>query len=148
MEHFIQTRKNILNLVTRFDIEALNFIPEGFNNNLIWNFGHIIVTQQLLCYRLAGLPTYVSEEMINEFRKGTKPARLYGIDEFDQLVDLGNRVITHLEKDIAAKKFGIYKPYSTSYGVTLNSFEEAHQFNNIHEAMHLGVMLAMRKLVD
>jgi hypothetical protein len=36
-----------------YNLDQLNTIPEGFNNNLIWNIGHIIVSQQLLVYKLS-----------------------------------------------------------------------------------------------
>jgi len=31
-----------------YSIEQLNTIPEGMSNNLIWNIGHTIVSQQKL----------------------------------------------------------------------------------------------------
>ncbi len=34
-----------------FKILQHRVYPPNFNNNLIWNIGHILVTQQLLCYR-------------------------------------------------------------------------------------------------
>jgi len=39
-------------MITPFSLEQLNKIPEGFNNNLIWNIAHCVVTQQLLCYKV------------------------------------------------------------------------------------------------
>jgi len=36
-----QTRKNILSVIEAYDKEQLNYIPEGFNNNLIWNLGRL-----------------------------------------------------------------------------------------------------------
>ena len=47
-----------------YSLEQLNKIPTGFSNNLIWNLGHIIVSQQGLVYRLSGLPINVSTEMM------------------------------------------------------------------------------------
>lgn len=38
-----------------YSLEQLNKIPAGFNNNLIWNIGHIIVAQQSLIYQLSNL---------------------------------------------------------------------------------------------
>jgi len=29
-----------------FSLEQLNTVPEGFNNNIIWNVTHALVTQQ------------------------------------------------------------------------------------------------------
>ena len=53
-------------------IEELNKIPEGFNNNIIWNFGHVIVSQQIICYKLSNQPLKVSDEYVNKICKGHK----------------------------------------------------------------------------
>ena len=52
-------------------LDDLNKIPEGFSNNIIWNIAHVVVTQQLLVYKLSGLPMHVSEEMVAKYRNKT-----------------------------------------------------------------------------
>ncbi|MEP0711071.1 MAG: DinB family protein, partial [Algoriphagus sp.] len=54
-------------------LAQLNKIPEGFNNNLIWNIGHVIVVQQRLVYALSGLPMAISDELFAAYKPGTKP---------------------------------------------------------------------------
>ena len=49
------SRSLYLKFLTSYSLEQLNKIPEGMNNNLIWNIGHIIAAQQGLVYRLSGL---------------------------------------------------------------------------------------------
>lgn len=142
------TRKNILNFLHACNLGELNHIPPGFNNNLLWNAGHVTVTQQLLCYRLAGLEVGVSEEMIAEFKKGSKPERRYTEDDKKRIGDLLFSTLEDLERDLAEKDFSNFTPYPTSYGVTLHNIEEAVQFNLAHEAMHLGTMLGLKKLVN
>ena len=39
-------RNILLGYFDKFNLEQLNTIPKGFNNNLIWNLGHIMVVQQ------------------------------------------------------------------------------------------------------
>jgi hypothetical protein len=34
----------------------VEYNSEGYSNNLIWNIAHIIVVQQMLVYKLSGLP--------------------------------------------------------------------------------------------
>ena len=48
----------------------------GFNNNLAWNFGHVIATQQILCYRNAGVKPVIEEEFIDKYKTGTRPKDL------------------------------------------------------------------------
>ena len=68
-----QTRQTLAALVDALPEEALTTIPEGFNNHILWNVGHLVVTQQVLVYGLSSLQPNVSAEMMGAFRKGTSP---------------------------------------------------------------------------
>ena len=145
--HLRQTRKNILNIVNSCSLEQLNSIPHGFNNNLIWNFGHVLVTQQLLCYRLAGLDAAFENKVIDAYRKGSSPKNPVSESTLEFFKNHCFATLDQMEKDYNAAVFQNYKAYPKSFGVTLNNIEEAIQFNTIHEAMHLGTMIALKKLV-
>lgn len=142
-----QTRRNFLNLIDSLSVEQLNKIPAGFNNNIAWNFGHIVVTQQLLCYTLAGAVPRIDQSLIDKYRKGTKPESFIDSDEIELLKNFSIPLIDELEKDIETNMFDNYKPYPTSYGVELGSIEDAVNFFPVHEAMHYGVALTIKKLV-
>lgn len=142
-----QTRRNFLNLIDSLSVEQLNKIPAGFNNNIAWNFGHIVVTQQLLCYTLAGAAPRIDQSLIDKYRKGTKPESFIDSDEIELLKKFSIPLIDELEKDIKTNMFDNYKPYPTSYGVELSSIEDAVNFFPVHEAMHYGVALTIKKLV-
>lgn len=45
-----QSRTLYLEYLDTYSLDQLNTIPDGFNNNLIWNIGHVIVSQQGLIY--------------------------------------------------------------------------------------------------
>ena len=142
-----QTRSNILKAIQDFSIEQLNTIPEGFNNNLIWNFGHVVATQQLLCYALSGLPMHMDKGLVDKYRKGSKPIDFVDEAEYELLKSLAFSLIEQTKADYANGIFESYKPYTTSFNVTLSSVEEAITFNNVHEGLHFGSVLALRKLV-
>ena len=142
-----QCRANVLKIVNKHSLEALNTIPQGFNNNLIWNFAHIIVTQQLLCYRLSGLPCLVSDDMIDQYRKGTRPGNSVDQNQLYSFLALFNYCIDQLEEDYQNNLFVNYKEYATSFGLVLQNIDQAIAFNNAHEALHLGSMMAIQKFV-
>lgn len=144
-----QSRQNILNLVKTFSIDQLNKIPIDFNNNIVWNFGHIIVTQQILCYKLSGVDMCVDQNMVENYRKGSKPdsERPINRDEFENLIELLGQTTYNLEVDFKNGMFLSYNTYTTSYGMTLSSIEEAIRFNNVHEGLHYGSILNLKKLV-
>lgn len=139
------TRRNLLAVVDEMTIEQLNKIPEGFNNNLIWNLGHVVVTQQLLCYGLSGVAMKLDTAMISKYRKGTKPSDFTGEEELAFIKKRLKETTTEIQLDIEANLFKNFKTYPTSFGFTLQSFEDAVSFNNVHEAMHLGYMMALKR---
>lgn len=142
-----QTRSNMLALMKPLSLEQLNQIPTGFRNNLMWNYGHVIVTQQLLCYGLSGLKPILTREMIEAYRKGSAPQGPVDQDTYDEFIQLSETTLAKFQHDYALGIFEDFKLYPTSFGIELSRVEEAFQFNLAHEAMHLGTMMAMRKLV-
>jgi hypothetical protein len=59
-----ETRGFIRRLTDDLSGDALRAIPDGWNNNVLWHLGHLVVTQQLLHYGLTGLPLYVEEDLV------------------------------------------------------------------------------------
>lgn len=140
-------RNNYLRFIETLTLEQLNKVPEGFNNNVIWNVGHIIVVQQSLVYRLSGLPMRVSDEMFNLYKPGTRPEQAVTQAEADELKQL---LITLCEDSIKDIEKGIFTSFTgrmTATGFDLTSFADALEFNNYHEGVHLGMMMSIRKLL-
>lgn len=142
-----KSRKFIVDMIEGLTIEQLNKIPEGFNNNIVWNITHLVVTQQLLCYNFSGLDMKVSEEMVRLFRKGTSPNRLVSKAKFETYKKLLIELPQQLEKDYERDVFKEYQEYTTSLNVKIMNIDYAIEFNNYHEGIHLGVILALRKLI-
>ena len=143
-----ETNRNIyLSFLENYSLEQLNMIPAGFSNNLIWNIGHVIATQQGLVYRLSGLPMYISDEMKTTYQKGSYPTGATTQAEVDGIKDLLISLISKTKKDYADGKFTSYNEYTTSTGFNLKSIKEAMQFNNYHEGIHLGCLMAIRKFI-
>ena len=137
-------RNRLLVYLEKVTAEQLAIIPEGFHNNILWNISHCVVTEQLLCYRMAGIPTLVKEELINTCRKGTYPdGHIPTTQEIDNLKELLTYTGECLQKDYMKGLFKEYPTYATSFGYTLHTIEEAILFNNTHEGMHLGVIIAL-----
>jgi hypothetical protein len=142
-----QTRTNFLDLVKGLSLEQVNKIPEGFSNNIAWNFGHAIVTQQLICYKASGYEARVEQEIIEKYRKGTKPEKETDAAEWQQLLNYAQETLESLKADYESGFFTHVTPYTTSYGVHLTSIEDALTFIPVHEALHYGYAMAQRKLV-
>lgn len=126
-------------------LDQLNKIPQNFNNNIFWNFGHILITQQLLCYKLSGLDLKVPAEFVDQFGKGSSPSIQYSEEDLVKLKHLSRTLIDELEDDFNKGVFQEFTEYETSYGITLHSIEEAISFNALHESMHLGYIMALKR---
>ena len=141
----LKNRILLKNFLENHTLEELNTVPEGFNNNIIWNIAHTIVTQQLLTYKLSGLPMLVSDEMVITYQKGSKVERNVSQAEVDEIKSLLFSTVEKTKDDYNNKRFKTYTEYTTSTNSTITKVEDAIVFNNFHEGIHLGYILALRK---
>lgn len=141
------TRQKFIYFLEELSLDALNEIPQNFNNNIFWNIAHAMVTQQLLMYRMTGLKGYVDQTYIDSFKKGTKPESKYSQEQLLYIKEHIFELLDRTEQDYKNNVLGPYQTYETSYGIVLNSVEDALIFNNMHEALHLGYIMAQRKAI-
>ncbi|HEX2900728.1 MAG TPA: DinB family protein [Bacteroidia bacterium] len=142
-----QTRANFLKLIDGHSLATLNQVPVGYNNNLIWNFGHAIVSTQLLIYRPTGQPMHIDDALIEKYRRGTKPDGKVNSAELETLRTLCKTTLDALEADHAAGAFSQFEAYTTGFGVHLTSAEDAMRFIPLHEALHLGYAMALKRML-
>ncbi len=142
-----KSRILILKVINGLSMDQLNTTPKGFNNNIAWNIAHLVVTQQLLCYKLSGLECAVSNEMITNFQKGSLPNYVVSEEEFEKFKKLFIELPVKLQEDYNKGIFKQYNEYTTSVNITLTTIDEAIAFNNYHEGIHLGILLQLKKLV-
>ena len=142
-----KSRELVLKRVEGLSIDQLHKIPEGFKNNIAWNVAHLVVTQQLLHYKLSGLDCLASDDLIEKYRKGTSPSEEMSAEDFDEVKELLAGLPDTLVEDYNEGIFKEYTEYPTSTGFVLDSIDTAIAFNNLHEGIHLGTIMALTKLV-
>ncbi len=140
-----QVRENLLQVLKETSPEDLLYIPDGFNNNIYWNIAHTVATQQLLCYYLSGNDLRIDQYWIETYKKGTLPNLSAQPSEMEDLAFLLTETSKILVKDYDADFFSDYTPYTTSFGLDLKNIQDAIIFNNMHEAQHLGYILAQKR---
>lgn len=141
------SRKVLAYYLQNYTLEQLNKVPEGFNNNLIWNIAHIVVVQQMLVYNLSGLPMMVSQEMVAKYKKGTKPVTDVTQAEREEIHSLLMETINKTETDYNQKIFKNFTEFQTATGYSIKNVEDALSFNYYHEAIHIGIMMSIRKFI-
>ena len=142
-----KSRELVVKELEGLSMDQIHKIPEGFKNNIAWNVVHLVVTQQLLHYKLSGLNCLCTDELIEAHRKGTAPTKTFTEEEFEEVLELLLGLPDTLQEDYEAGIFENYTEYPTSTGFTLTSIENAIPFNNFHEGIHYGIIRSIKKFL-
>jgi hypothetical protein len=142
-----RNRKAMLKIIESLSTAQLNYIPEAFNNNIIWNLAHVISVQQGLVYGLSNLNFKVEKDFVKAYTKGTMPQGDVSEKDIAYIKEQLLYTIEETEIDLNENRFNTYKDYPVMLGNTLTNVTEAMQFNNYHEGLHLGAIMALKKFV-
>jgi hypothetical protein len=142
-----KTRVFLLEGIKDLTNEQLNTVPPGFNNNIVWNLGHLVAAQQGICYSRAGLKTWVPEDFFNSYRPGSKPEGKVNEEEIKKIKELFFTSLDILEQDYEKGLWTSYPAWSTRYGIELNSIDKAIEFLHFHEGLHSGYIFTMKRIV-
>ena len=101
----LKTRIFFQQILENYNLDQLNKIPEGFNNNIFWNIKHLVVTHKLFS------------------------------------------TLEQTKKDYSQGIFNKFNEYMVTTKSTLTRVEEAMEFNNFHDGIHLGYVLAQLRVI-
>lgn len=73
MQIFRASRNRLLRVLEAVDKNILFEIPKGFSNNIVWQIGHCITSQQRHMYMRSGLAMHISQEFMENFKFGLSP---------------------------------------------------------------------------
>ncbi|NNE03514.1 MAG: DinB family protein [Eudoraea sp.] len=141
----LENRKILHHILMTTSKKDLSYIPENHNNNIWWNIAHVLVTQQLLVYKLSKVPMRIDTSLVKGFSKGTSPDAAITDKQLEQVADTLLATIEWTKEDYEKGVFKEYARYTTSANVTLNTVEDAIAFNVFHEGLHRGAILAIQK---
>jgi hypothetical protein len=147
IERIKKIRSFLIDLVSDLSVEQLNEVPPGFNNNIIWNIGHLIAVQQSACYTRAGIKPVVDEKLTMLYKPGTKPEQHIAANEADIIKKLLLSSLDLFDSDYKNNLFTNYISWTTRYGVELSDIEDVVQFLMYHEGLHSGSVISLKKLV-
>lgn len=146
-ERIKKIRAFLIDLISDLSSDQLNEVPPGFNNNIVWNLGHLIAAQQGICYVRAGVKPVVDEKYVTLYKSGTKPEQYVAGDEVKTIKGLLLSSINLFEADYQTNMFANYPSWTTRYGAALSNIDDALQFLLFHEGLHSGSVIALKKLV-
>jgi hypothetical protein len=147
IETAIFTRKSLVKIMETRNYEDLVKIPDNFRNSIFWNIAHLLVTQQLLCYKLSGQDLRISEEMVAKYGKGSLANEEVSKKDIEYVKENLLEMVIKMQEDYEKGLFVNYKPYMTSANIELCNIEDALKFSAYHDGIHLGVILSLMKIV-
>ncbi len=147
IENIRKTREFLLGIINTLSVDELNKIPNGFVNNIIWNLGHMVAAQQGVCYRRAGLAVPLEGGLFETYMPGSKPESPASQKEIEQIKILLFSTLDKLEADYQNQLFGGYTAWVTRYGVSIVNIDEAINFLQFHEGLHVGYIMALKRAI-
>ena len=140
----------LLKQIDGLSTQQLNHIPAGYNNNIIWNLGHLIAVVQNMCYARSGLPITVEDKYFSPYISGTKPEKFIDEQETKSIRELFITSIDKLQSDLDENIFSNYSPsvmIQKVYGFEVTNINEAIDYLVYHEGLHHGYILSMKHLL-
>ena len=141
-KQFGRTRAVLSKILEGVSPEALDIVPEGFNNNIRWQLGHILVTAELFLFKgQEKLPASYNAL----FGPGSKPANW--TDDVPSvatlLEQLNEQLASIQEVDTTTFDIKLEKPF-----IGNETVGELAAMGAFHEAMHVGQIQALKKLIE
>ena len=140
-KQFGRTRAVIAKTLDGVSPEALDVVPEGFNNNIRWQLGHILVTAELFLFKgQEKLPASYNEL----FGPGSKPANWTGdVPSVATLLEQLNEQLARIQEvDTTTFEIKLEKPF-----IGNETVGELAAMGAFHEAMHVGQIQALKQIV-
>lgn len=139
IHHMKTVRKITEQTMEKMPEEILDVIPNNFNNNIRWNFGHIAFVQEKLVFGLLGEEMGIPKNYEQFFGAGTKPA------EWKETPPPFTEIAAILtEQKVRIKNFiqgrlheKLPTPFTNRGGITFYTVGEAFLFSFYHEAVHI-----------
>jgi len=146
---FIRKARTVLtNTINELTTEQLNQIPKGFNNNIIWNMAHLIATQQIVCYRRAGVEPILEADFINAYAPGSRPEKFVSAEDVALIRELFFSTLDRFEQDLQTGLFNNYTSWTTRAGVEINDINDVLAFLPYHEGIHMGYIQAQKRTLN
>jgi hypothetical protein len=140
-------QRNFARLLDGLTLQQINKVPDGFRNNLVWNFGHVVASLQMLCYGRPGLSLRLNEAFVHSYKVGTKPEKFVTAEEYDLIKQLASQGLDALRDDYNNGYFKDFKPYVTMTGIPIDNIDFAIRYVGVHHGIHQGYSTALKNLV-
>lgn len=124
--------------------EIVHTVPEGFNNNLLWQVGHVLASTEYFLFDLPEKEIHLPNDHYELFGSGTSPGEWNGdVPKIAQLItDLENQ--SERMKQISNEQLRQPLP-APKHG--FQTAGDCAGFSVMHEALHVGKIEEMQRLL-
>ncbi len=150
VKQFTIARNRLLSALENVTEEVAGQKPEGFNNNIHWHAGHILLVTEAFLFTVPTGSGKLQKNYNEFFANGTKPddwkSAPPSLQEIiDQLKDQEKRA-----KESAAARLDetLSSPFSLQSGLRMETVGELMNMAIYHEAVHTGYINAMKRIVN
>lgn len=127
------------------DDDLMDIVPAGFNNNLHWQFGHVVALLETELVRLLGKDDDVGKRFNKHFGTGTNPDdfddETPSIEEIKTLLDQQQTEYNQVTEDRLKEKL-------TEPVMGMTASYELAGFIILHESLHAGKIQEMKRLLE
>ncbi|MEK3732386.1 DinB family protein [Paenibacillus sp. FSL M8-0334] len=137
-------RKVLLDVVEDVSEAEAEIVPDGFNNNIRWNLGHVLLDQYLWIRVLTKEDMPVPMSFNQWFGYGTNPSNF--TDEtpsFSELISLLQEQPRFIEQQYRDRLEEDFPP--TDMG--MHTLEQVLVRTIFHEGLHMGALLAIKNQI-
>lgn len=140
-------RSNTINAVKELSESQADSVPEGFNNNIRWNLGHVYLVQERFAFGFIPEPILMPDGFTDLFGRDTKPSEWKvqppTLPELIQLLeDQTSRIQEKLNNRLDEV---VAKPFTMPSGLTLKTIGEFLTFSMYHEGMHVQTIKMLKR---
>lgn len=147
LKNFLAVRVYTHSIIEALSVDQLLAVPDGASNNILWNVGHIIVDGSDMIHMPAGLPMPWPDRFEPLFRAGSSPQDWPSPPDVAEVVAASRKWGTGVVKDYEEGRFAEFDAAKVHSGWPVHSIEETIAYQTIHEGIHLGAILTLRRLV-
>jgi len=125
--------------------EQMLHIPEGRDDNILWNVGHLLCSLSRLTYVFSGYDLPIPKAYLGLFGKDPTATAGDAAPDMDEVMGHFISLPDKIEQDYVAGKFTDYTSLQIVPGDNITSVEEAVAFHCFHEGLHIGKILTLKE---
>jgi len=150
-ENILQTLKicrgYLLQTIKDVSDEQMLIVPDGANNNILWNLGHLAHGHAGLIYGPCGLTPPVPDNYGGLFTSGTSPSTWAEAPPVADVKRVFRESFKQSIEDYSSGAFDDFTPRDLVPGIAVQNVEQAFGFVCIHEGVHIGSIISILNLM-